>query len=174
MTGLVTSDAYTSHLTGDGHPESPDRVRAIVVRLRDTGLLERTVPIAPRPATEAELLRCHSAAYLRIVREDVAEGLHKLSTGDTPLSAQSLETALLAAGGVLAAVDTVMAGRVTNAAAIVRPPGHHATPTKNGRGRHSPASGNGRRSSVAARRRRCRPRRGKCAPAGGTRSTSCS
>jgi acetoin utilization deacetylase AcuC-like enzyme len=130
MTGLVTSDAYTSHLTGDGHPESPDRVRAIVVRLRDTGLLERTVPIAPRPATEAELLRCHSAAYLRIVREDVAEGLHKLSTGDTPLSAQSLETALLAAGGVLAAVDTVMAGRVTNAAAIVRPPGHHATPTK--------------------------------------------
>jgi acetoin utilization deacetylase AcuC-like enzyme len=129
-TGLVTSDAYTAHLTGDGHPESPDRVRAIVARLRDAGRLERTVPLAPRPATEAELLRCHAADYLRIVREDVAEGLHKLSTGDTPLSEQSLETALLAAGGVLAAVDAVMEGRVTNAAAIVRPPGHHATPTK--------------------------------------------
>lgn len=129
-TGLVTSDAYTAHKTGDGHPESPDRVRAIVARLRDTSLLERTVLLAPRPATEAELLRCHSAEYLRIVREDVTEGLHRLSTGDTPLSEKSLETALLAAGGVLAAVDAVMSGRVTNAAAIVRPPGHHATPTK--------------------------------------------
>ena len=130
MTGIVTSDAYAAHRTGAGHPESADRVRAIVAKLRDAGLLDRTVPIAPRPATEAELLRCHSADYLRIVREDVAEGLHKLSTGDTPLSEKSLETAFLAAGGVLAAVDAVMAGRLTNAAAIVRPPGHHATPTK--------------------------------------------
>ncbi|MFM8379459.1 MAG: histone deacetylase [Planctomycetia bacterium] len=129
-TGLMTSDAYTAHLTGDGHPESPDRVRAIVAGLRDAGLLDRTVPIAPRPATDAEILRCHSAAYLRVVRQDVAEGLHRLSTGDTPLSEKSLETALLAAGGVLAAVDAVMGGRVMNAAAIVRPPGHHATPTK--------------------------------------------
>jgi len=129
-TGLVTSDAYTAHLTGDGHPESPDRVRAIVARLGDAGLLDRTVPIAPRPATDTEILRCHSADYLRVVREDVAQGRHSLSTGDTSLSAQSLETALLATGGVLAAVDAVMGRRVTNAAAIVRPPGHHATPTK--------------------------------------------
>jgi acetoin utilization deacetylase AcuC-like enzyme len=130
VSGLVTGDAYTAHLTGDGHPESPDRVRAIAAALREAGLIDRTVPLAPRPATDAELLRCHTADYLRIVREDVADGQRKLSTGDTPLSAQSLETARLAAGGVLAAVDAVMGGRVTNAAAIVRPPGHHATPTK--------------------------------------------
>ncbi len=129
-TGLVTSEAYTAHLTGEGHPESPDRVRAILARLRADGLLDRTVAIPPRPATDEELRRCHSADYLRIVREDVADGLHKLSTGDTPLSAKSLETALLAAGGVLAAVDAVMGGRVEHAAAIVRPPGHHATPTR--------------------------------------------
>ncbi|MFM8708991.1 MAG: histone deacetylase [Planctomycetia bacterium] len=129
-TGLVTSEAYTAHVTGQGHPESPDRVRAILARLRADGLLDRTVAIPPRPATDEELRRCHSADYLRIVREDVADGLHKLSTGDTPLSAKSLETALLAAGGVLDAVDAVMAGRVTHAAAIVRPPGHHATPTR--------------------------------------------
>jgi acetoin utilization deacetylase AcuC-like enzyme len=126
----VTSEAYTAHLTGEGHPESPDRVRAILARLRADGLLDRTVAIPPRPATDEELRRCHSADYLRIVREDVADGLHKLSTGDTPLSAKSLETALLAAGGVLAAVDAVMGGRVEHAAAIVRPPGHHATPTR--------------------------------------------
>lgn len=130
MTGLVTSDAYTAHRTGAGHPESPDRVRAIVAKLKAENLFDRTAAIEPRPATDAELLRCHSADYLRIVREDVAEGLHKLSTGDTPLSEKSLETALLAAGGVLAAVDAVMSGRATNAAALVRPPGHHATPTK--------------------------------------------
>lgn len=129
-TGLVTSEAYAAHLTGEGHPESPERVQAIMATLTAEGLLDRTVAIAPRLATDAELLRCHSADYLRIVREDVAEGLHKLSTGDTPLCAKSLDTALLATGGVLAAVDAVMTGRVPNAAAIVRPPGHHATPTK--------------------------------------------
>ncbi len=126
----MTSAGYLEHLTGDGHPESPDRVRAILVKLRDEGLLDRTVNIPPRPATEAELLRCHSADYLQIVREDVADGLHKLSTGDTPLSEKSLETALLSTGGVLAAVDAVMDGRVAHAAAIVRPPGHHATPSR--------------------------------------------
>jgi acetoin utilization deacetylase AcuC-like enzyme len=64
------------------------------------------------------------------VRDDAAAGRRQLSTGDTPLSQRSLETALLAAGGVLAAVDAVMTGRVANAAAIVRPPGHHATPAR--------------------------------------------
>jgi len=129
-TALVTSDAYVEHLTGKGHPESPERVRAILTKLRVEGLLERTQAVAPRPATDAELLRCHTADYLRIVREDLAGGLHKLSTGDTPLSEKSLETALLAAGGVLAAVDAVMTGQVASACAVVRPPGHHATPAK--------------------------------------------
>ena len=130
MTGLVTSDAYTAHDTGDGHPESSDRVRVIVARLRREGLLERTVAIEPRLATDTELLRCHTADYLRVVRDDAAAGRRQLSTGDTPLSQRSLETALLAAGGVLAAVDAVMTGLVANAAAIVRPPGHHATPAR--------------------------------------------
>jgi acetoin utilization deacetylase AcuC-like enzyme len=130
MTGLVTSDAYTAHDTGAGHPESSDRVRAIVARLQAEGLLERTLAIDPRPATDTELLRCHTADYLRVVRDDAAAGRRQLSTGDTPLSQRSLETALLAAGGVLAAVDAVMTGRVANAMAIVRPPGHHATPTR--------------------------------------------
>jgi len=130
MTGLVTSDAYTAHDTGAGHPESPDRVRAIVARLQAEGLLERTLAIDPRPATDTELLRCHTADYLGVVRDDAAAGRRQLSTGDTPLSQRSVETALLAAGGTLAAVDAVMMGRVANAMAIVRPPGHHATPTR--------------------------------------------
>ena len=129
-TGLVVSEAYTEHLTGQGHREQPGRVTAIVERLKADGLFGKAKEIAPRPATDEDILRCHSPDYLRIVNEDVTEGLHRLSTGDTALSARSLEIARLAAGGLLAAVDEVLAGRVRNAFAVVRPPGHHATPTK--------------------------------------------
>jgi acetoin utilization deacetylase AcuC-like enzyme len=129
-TGLVIAEAYVEHLTGEGHPEQPGRVTAIVERLQADGLLDKARRITPRAATDEEILRCHAADYLRIVNEDVTEGLHRLSTGDTALSARSLEIARLAAGGLLAAVDEVLAGRLRNAFAVVRPPGHHATPKK--------------------------------------------
>ena len=129
-TGLVIAEAYVEHLTGQGHPEQPGRVTAIVERLQTDGLLDKARAITPRTATDEEILRCHAADYLRIVNEDVTEGLHRLSTGDTPLSARSLEVARLAAGGLLTAVDEVLTGRLRNAFAVVRPPGHHATPKK--------------------------------------------
>jgi len=129
-TGLVIAEAYVEHLTGQGHPEQPGRVTAIVERLQADGLLDKARTITPRTATDEEIQRCHAADYLRIVNEDVTEGLHRLSTGDTSLSARSLEIARLAAGGLLAAVDEVLAGRLRNAFAVVRPPGHHATPKK--------------------------------------------
>ena len=129
-TGLVIAEAYVEHLTGQGHPEQPGRVTAIVERLQTDGLLDKARTITPRTATDEEILRCHAADYLRIVNEDVTEGLHRLSTGDTPLSARSLEVARLAAGGLLTAVDEVLTGRLRNAFAVVRPPGHHATPKK--------------------------------------------
>jgi acetoin utilization deacetylase AcuC-like enzyme len=129
-TGLVVSAAFAEHHTGSGHPERPDRTAAIVERLEADGLLAQARVIEPRPATDDDILRCHTPAYLKIVKEDVAEGVQRLSTGDTPLSAKSLDTARLAAGGVLAAVDAVVAGSVANAFAVVRPPGHHATPTR--------------------------------------------
>ena len=129
-TGLVIAAAYQDHLTGDGHPERPERVRAIEDRLRADGLLDQARIIEPRPATDEEIFRCHAADYLRIIREDVADNRDRLSTGDTPLSPRSLETARLAAGGLIAAVDGVLAGRAKNAFAVVRPPGHHATPRK--------------------------------------------
>jgi acetoin utilization deacetylase AcuC-like enzyme len=129
-TGLVIAAIYREHLTGDGHPERPDRVRAIEDRLRADGLFATARSIEPREATDEEIVRCHAADYLRVVKEDVAAGLDRLSTGDTPLSARSFAVARLAAGGVIAAVDEVFAGKVRNAFAVVRPPGHHATPRK--------------------------------------------
>jgi len=128
-TGIVIS-AAAEHLTGPGHPECPRRVEAIAARLERDGLSAKLVPIAARPASDEEILRCHTQEYLRTVRENVAEGRSRLATGDTNVSAGSLDAALCAAGGLLAAVDAVMAGRVGNAFAAIRPPGHHATPDR--------------------------------------------
>ena len=131
MTGLVHSPAALLHDTGPGHPERPARVTAVLERLRADGLLDRCVALESRPISDDQLRRVHAAEYLRIVAEDVADGLVVLSTGDTAISGQaSLDAARLAAGGLLGAVDAVCGGIVSNAFAVVRPPGHHATPSK--------------------------------------------
>ena len=131
MTGLVTDPAALLHDTGPGHPESPRRMTAILDRLEADGLLEACVALASRPITDAELFRVHTPDYLRIVAEDVADGLVVLSTGDTAIKGEAtLDAARRAAGGLLLAVDAVCTGRVENAFAVVRPPGHHATPSK--------------------------------------------
>ena len=131
MTGLVSDPAALLHDTGPGHPETPARVKAVLDRLQGDGLLDACVALVSRSITDAELLRIHTPEYLRIVAEDVADGLVVLSTGDTAIKGQpSLDAARHAAGGLLGAVDAVCTGRVANAFAVVRPPGHHATPAK--------------------------------------------
>jgi acetoin utilization deacetylase AcuC-like enzyme len=126
-TGLVCDPAYREHDTGAFHPERPARVDAVLQGLHLAGLLERVRLIAPRTATEAELLRVHTPAYLAQVQADIAAGRHELSSGDTAIGPDSERIARLAAGGVLAAVEAVLAGQVANAFAVVRPPGHHAS-----------------------------------------------
>jgi acetoin utilization deacetylase AcuC-like enzyme len=131
MTGLVSPAASLLHDTGPGHPERSERVTAVLDRLGADGLLDRCLPLPARPITDDELLRVHTPAYLRIVSEDVADGLVVLSTGDTAIKGEaSLDAARHASGGLLGAVDAVCTGQVANAFAVVRPPGHHATPSK--------------------------------------------
>ncbi len=129
-TGLVFDLAFGLHDPGDGHPESPRRLEALIRGLEVAGLRGRCRAIPARPASDDELLRCHSRRYLQTVQRDIAYGRAQLSTGDTPLCDHSEEVARLAAGGLLAAVEAVLAGQLANAFAAVRPPGHHAEPER--------------------------------------------
>ena len=132
-TGLLFDDVYLQHLSGDtGHPERPERLTAIRDGLEQAGLLKSLFRIEPRRVTERELELVHKPSYIELVRRELSgfEGLKELSTGDTLASPESLQTAEFAAGGVLNAVEAVMAGKVKNAFAAVRPPGHHATPDR--------------------------------------------
>ncbi|HUS37498.1 MAG TPA: histone deacetylase, partial [Verrucomicrobiae bacterium] len=83
-----------------------------------------------RVATKENLQLCHTPDYIATAERDVASGVRQLSTGDTTISKDSYNTALLASGGILAAVDAVIAGTVNNAFCAVRPPGHHARPAQ--------------------------------------------
>src|SRR2546429_5573116 len=127
-TGFVGSLEYKKHQTGLGHPESTRRIDAVLNAIQTANLdLHK---IEPRAATKENLLLTHTADYIAIAERDVTSGARQLSTGDTTISKDSFQTALLAAGGVLAAVDAVMAGTVKNAFCAVRPPGHHAGPAR--------------------------------------------
>ena len=126
-TALVADPIFRNHLAGRQHPERPERFDAVIAGLQQAGLLDRLLPLDRRVITTAELELCHSPEYLRTARQDIEAGYPSLSTGDTDVTAKSWEVASEAAGGVLNAVDAVMAGRARNAFCAVRPPGHHAT-----------------------------------------------
>jgi acetoin utilization deacetylase AcuC-like enzyme len=125
-TGLVIDPGFRLHATGRGHPESPQRLAAIEAELERRGLIGRCSALAARPASDAELLRCHTLPYLQTVRREVAYGARQLSTGDTAIGEHSEDVARLAAGAALVAVEAVLGGAVEHAFALVRPPGHHA------------------------------------------------
>jgi acetoin utilization deacetylase AcuC-like enzyme len=128
-TGFLCDSFFTLHDTGE-HPETAGRITAIQEGVAAAGLLPKLAMIGQREAVEAEITLVHSVDYFRMVQEDVRAGAGQLSTGDTVISARSLEVALRATGGVVNAVDAVVEGRMENAFCAVRPPGHHATPTR--------------------------------------------
>ena len=129
-TALVHDEAYKRHDTGPGHPESPWRCTAVMGRLAECDFADDLLSLRAREAAEAQLLTCHTPEYLRIVERDIRSGMGCLSTGDTAVCLDSLEAALLSAGGVLAAVDAVLTGMAANAFCVVRPPGHHASSSR--------------------------------------------
>jgi acetoin utilization deacetylase AcuC-like enzyme len=121
---LITHPACLQHLTPAGHPERPDRLRAIEQALEDEKfqtLARVQAPLAPLET----ISRAHPMDYIEAVRDaSPAEGILHLDA-DTAMSPGSYEAALRAAGGAVLAVDEVMAGKAVNAFVATRPPGHH-------------------------------------------------
>lgn len=126
-TGIIYHPDYLKHQTGHGHPESPERLISIMDRLGETGLLKELSLIEPGPAGEEDILLIHSREHLETIKSAWDKGFTSL-TPDTPISEESFRIAMLAVGGVLAGIDRIMAGEIRNGMALVRPPGHHATP----------------------------------------------
>jgi acetoin utilization deacetylase AcuC-like enzyme len=115
-----------------GHIESAEGKRRIRNLVEVSGLIDHLVQLKPRMATEEEVLRLHTREYMDRIKKasDEIGG----DAGDlSPFGHGSYEIALLAAGGCMTAVDAVLDGKVDNAYALVRPPGHHAERTT-GRG----------------------------------------
>ena len=129
-TALIADPSCRNHLAGRDHPERPERFDAVMEGLRRAGLLERLIPVTARAATIEELLLVHRRDYLLTAQHDIAAGYPSLTTGDTDITTDSWTVALLAAGAVLSAVDAVASGKTRNAFCAMRPPGHHATPTR--------------------------------------------
>jgi acetoin utilization deacetylase AcuC-like enzyme len=123
---IFTHDACLRHEPGPGHPESPQRLLAVLQALADPRF--DSVPVVQAPqATRAELERAHDPALVDAVFANAPDdGLVRIDA-DTTMSPGSLEAALRAAGAVRAAVDAVIAGPSRRAFCAVRPPGHHAT-----------------------------------------------
>jgi acetoin utilization deacetylase AcuC-like enzyme len=124
---LYTHPACLLHDAGPGHPESPSRLQAVLEALDADrfAMLDRIE--APR-ATRAQLERVHSADLIDLIFDSVpAEGYVRVDP-DTVTCPHSLEAALRAAGGVVAAIDALIDGNTLRAFCAVRPPGHHATP----------------------------------------------
>ena len=139
LTGLVAHERYFWHDPGNGagfsasnayaqpdhHPEAPDTKRRLLALLEVSGLADRLSRIKPRPAERSELLCFHTDRYIDQVRD--LSAVNGGSIGDSAaIGAGSYEIALLAAGGCMEAVDAVLGGKINNAYALVRPPGHHA------------------------------------------------
>lgn len=122
VTALVTHKACYDHVTPPGHPEQVARLDAVLNALQGLDLQRVSAPLA----AEDDLLRCHSKAHLQAVKDAAPESGWRALDADTHMSVGTLEAAYRAAGGVLRAVDLVIAGGVANAFAAVRPPGHHA------------------------------------------------
>ncbi len=126
--GYLYDPLYLEHDV-PGHPESPGRLRAIMAHLEDSGLLAQMTALTPRDATPDDLELVHSRALIERVRQACQPETDHWLDVDTYAVARSYDVALRAAGGVLAAVDAVLEGDIGSVFCLVRPPGHHATPT---------------------------------------------
>ncbi len=122
-TVLFYCEEALRHDTGQYHPESPLRMKALWLAFEEHGL--EAPLVRPEPATEADLLRVHTQAHIDTIRTCCLDGV-RYPDPDTSMGADSWNAALLSAGAGITASRKVMAGEFDNAFVMMRPPGHHA------------------------------------------------
>ena len=122
---LITHPACLAHDMGEGHPERPDRLRAIERAFESESFQLLARDTAPRAEISA-IARVHPLDYIEAIRAATpTQGLTAIDQ-DTSMSPGTFEAALRSAGGAIFAVDEVMMRKVRNTFVATRPPGHHA------------------------------------------------
>ena len=128
-TGLVTSDTYQNHNTGEGHPEKIDRVTAVIDNFKK---LDNKNLIWKKPTNFDQdlLIKTHSLDYINQVQKSFPQNGFNFLDGDTVVSPGSKDATKDAVGSILAAIEGVQNKDFKNAFCAVRPPGHHAEKEK--------------------------------------------
>ena len=128
-TGLITSDTYQNHNTGDGHPEKIDRVTVVIDNLKK---LDNKDLVWKKPSKfDRSLLEItHNSDYINFVEKSFPEKGLSFLDGDTIVSPGSKDATSDAVGSIITAIDGVQNKNFNNAFCAVRPPGHHAEKNK--------------------------------------------
>ena len=128
-TGLITSDTYQNHNTGDGHPEKIDRVTAVIDNFKK---LDNKNLIWKKPSKfeNSILIKTHTSNYIDLVNESFPKKGYNFLDGDTIVSPGSKDASRDAVGSIITAIDGVHNKEFKNAFCAVRPPGHHAEKEK--------------------------------------------
>ena len=129
MLGYILDEVFVQHRAPSGHPERPARAEAVRDALNAAGLAARGSHIATRAATDEELARVHTPTYLDALGKAVP-GKSGWLDADTYFSPRTWEAARAAAGSTTQLALDVLHGRCARGIAVVRPPGHHATPDR--------------------------------------------
>ena len=128
-TGLITSDTYQNHNTGDGHPEKIDRVTAVIdnfKKLDNKNLIWKK----PNKFENSFLIKTHTSNYIDQVDKSFPKRGYNFLDGDTVVSPGSKDASKDAVGSIITAIDGVQKKEFKNAFCAVRPPGHHAEKEK--------------------------------------------
>jgi acetoin utilization deacetylase AcuC-like enzyme len=125
-TGFLYDARFLDHDAGAGHPERRERLSSTMAHLQAQTWFGELHMLAPRVAEETWVESVHSHDLVVRARNACEQTLPYLDVMDVGISRESFETALLAVGGAQTLADNVIAGKVDNAFALCRPPGHHA------------------------------------------------
>ena len=128
-TGLITSDTYQNHNTGDGHPEKIDRVAAVIDNFKKLNN-KKLIWKKPVKFNKSLLEITHTSDYINFVEKSFPKQGLSFLDGDTIISPGSKDAITDAVGSIITAIDGVQSKEFKNAFCAVRPPGHHAEKNK--------------------------------------------